>query len=61
MTDAARPLSAYGGWAAATTANSAFGRAYRRAARREAAAIAAALASSPMTSVSGCSAAALST
>ena len=59
--DPASPCSGYGGCSAAITANSAFGSAPRRAARREASAIAAALASTPMTSTSGCAAAAAST
>ena len=53
----AAPSKGYGGCSAAATANSAFG----SFARRDASRIPAALASSPMTSVSGCAAAAAST
>jgi hypothetical protein len=58
VSEAASACSGYGGCSAATTAKSAFGSASRRAARREALAMAAAFASSPITSVSGRSAAA---
>jgi hypothetical protein len=59
--ECASPCSAYGGCSAAATANSALGSAPRRAARRDASARPAAFASTPMTSVSGRTAAAAST